>query len=121
MTSLSRLLARVLPLLPKALVRRIAWRYVAGENLEELLQVVRAIHSTGVYTTVDVLGENTVEREEVEAVVDEYLRLIDELSGESGYAQVSVKPTHVGLRIGEEYAAGILERIASKAQEYETG
>lgn len=114
---LSRIVAHVLPFLPRALVRRIAWRYVAGANLAELLEVVRKIHADGICTTVDVLGENTLSEEEVSAVRDEYLEVIDELSHEEGFSQVSVKPTHVGLRIGEDLAAGMLEKIVVRGEE----
>ena len=54
---LHRLVVSALPLVPKAVVARVARRYIAGETLEEAVAAVRALRGEGCEATVDVLGE----------------------------------------------------------------
>ncbi|HEV8266800.1 MAG TPA: proline dehydrogenase, partial [Thermoanaerobaculia bacterium] len=97
MTSLfDRLVVGSLPLVPKAIVRRFASRYVAGESIEDAMRVVRELAKEGAMSTVDVLGESVTRREETEATRDEYLRVLDAVAAASLPANVSVKPTAVG-------------------------
>ncbi len=57
MSFLDKLVVMVLPLAPKALVKRFARRYVAGETMDEMLATVRRFNEAGMLATVDVLGE----------------------------------------------------------------
>ena len=49
--------------------------------------------------TVDVLGESVTRREQTEATRDEYLRVLDAIVAGRLQANVSIKPTAVGLSI----------------------
>ena len=52
-----RLVVATLPLVPRALVKRVASRYVAGATLDDALATVRALAAEGAMATLDILGE----------------------------------------------------------------
>jgi proline dehydrogenase len=118
MTSLfDRLVVATLPLVPKPLVKRVASRYVAGETLDSALDTVRALAAEGAMATLDVLGESVSRREQTLATRDEYLRTIDAIAASGLPANVSVKPTAVGLAIDPalalENCTAVCERAAA--------
>ena len=52
---LDRALVRLLPAVPKLVVRRISERYIAGEELADAVRVVRRLNGEGKLATVDVV------------------------------------------------------------------
>lgn len=116
-----RLVATGLRFLPRSWVRRVASRYIAGENREQALNLVLRLRGAGFLVTVDVLGENACDEEEVRAAVDEYLHLVADLGRCGRDTEISVKPTHVGLRLSADLAAESLERIAACAEANRVG
>ena len=57
MGMVGRSIVGLLPLAPRFIVRWVAKRYMAGESLEQALEVMKRISSEGACFTVDVLGE----------------------------------------------------------------
>lgn len=101
---------------PRWLIKKVAWRYIAGEHREELLGVIDALHRRGLLTTVDVLGEDVDSLSGQRAAVDEYLQLLAALESRARSSQVSVKLSLLGLRLAEGQAlAGLLEIVDSAA------
>jgi len=113
---LSRLVVATLPLVPKALVGRVAQRYVAGETRDDALAKVRELNAAGALATVDVLGEEVSEREKAEAAVEEYVALFDAIEASGVDANVSIKLTLLGLKIDEAFCLGNVARIAEAAK-----
>ncbi len=117
MSLFDHLVVSSIPFTPKALVRRVARRYVAGETLAEAIATARSLAGEGAMSTLDVLGESVTRPEQTEAARDEYLRVLDAIA-ESGLAtNTSVKPTAVGLSIDTELARKNLTAICAKAKE----
>src|SRR5262249_23157005 len=54
---LDHAIARVLPAVPRRLVRKLASPYIAGPTLEDAVRVVRRLNAEGKLATLDVLGE----------------------------------------------------------------
>ena len=104
-----------LPLVPKPIVGRFAKRYVAGATLENAVTAIRALNAEGAMATVDVLGEEVVEREKAEAAVAEYMRLLERIAKEGIDANVSIKLTLVGLKVDEGLCAANVDAIAKCA------
>jgi proline dehydrogenase len=113
---LSRLVVATLPLVPKALVGRVAQRYVAGETREEALATVAELNAAGALATVDVLGEEVSERHKAEAAVEEYVALFDAIEASGVDANVSIKLTLLGLKIDETFCLENVARIAEAAK-----
>ena len=100
MTALfDRLVVTTLPLVPRFLVRRVASRYVAGDTLEDAVATVRALSAEGAMATLDILGESVTRKEQTESTRDQYLGMIDAIAASGLDANISVKPTAVGLAI----------------------
>jgi proline dehydrogenase len=103
--------------------RAVVARFVAGETIDDALAVTRRLAADGRLVTVDFLGEDTTDPEQAAAVTAEYIRLLGRLSADGlaarGRAEVSVKPTAVGLDLpghGDKTALANIRRIAAAAR-----
>ncbi len=68
--------------------------------------------------TLDVLGESVTRREQTEATRDQYLRTLDAIAASGLPANVSVKPTALGLAIDPALARENLAAICARASEH---
>ena len=109
----SRLLKRWLPRI--WFVRRATRRFMPGETVEEALDAAEFFrpHRIGILFTQ--LGENLTELSEAEAVADHYHRLLDMISARGMDAEISVKPTQLGLDLDREAAVRLLSGLADHA------
>ncbi|HUA42318.1 MAG TPA: proline dehydrogenase family protein [Streptosporangiaceae bacterium] len=105
------------------LTRDVVARFVAGEAAADALTATERLISSGRLVTIDFLGEDTTDPEQAASVADEYVRLLGQLSAAGlaaqGRAEVSVKPTAVGLGLaehGEKTAQENISRIAAAAR-----
>ena len=104
--------------------RGVVSRYVAGDDAAEAVAVTRRLLASGLLVSLDYLGEDTADPEQAAAVAGEYIRLIAALAAAGlsagGGAEVSVKPTAVGVGLaehGEKTAAENISRICVAARE----
>jgi proline dehydrogenase len=102
-------------LMGNPLGRRLASRFIAGEQVEDALSVIRRLTSEGFMVTLDCLGESVHEAKAAEAACQTYLELLDRLAAEKLNSHVSVKLTQLGLAIDEELARRNLRRLAESA------
>jgi proline dehydrogenase len=106
------------------LTRDVVARFVAGDTADDVLAVTRRLLDDGLLVSVDYLGEDTVDPQQAAAVTAEYMRLLGRL-GAAGMAagaraEVSVKPTAVGLDLaehGEKTARENIARICAAARD----
>ena len=117
MSLFDRLIQSGMPLVPKPIVGRVARRYVAGETLEDAVRTIRELNAEGAMTTVDVLGEEVTDRAKAEHAVAEYLQLLDRIDREGIDANVSIKPTLVGLKVDEGLCEDNVATIVARAVE----
>jgi proline dehydrogenase len=110
-------------ILATPLTRDVVSRFVAGETAADALAATQRLIDQGLQVTLDFLGEDTVDPEQAAAVADEYITLLGRLSDSGlsarGRAEVSVKPTAVGLGLaehGEKTATENIARIAAAAR-----
>ena len=113
--------AQVRDLLVKApLTRSVVQRFVAGTSATDALDAVRELRAHGMQVTLDYLGEGVDDIAGAEETVDAYLELIAQLdhAGLAAGAEVSVKPTAIGLSLpdGEATALKNALRIAEAAE-----
>ena len=107
-----------MPLVPKPIVGRIARRYVAGETLDDAVRVLREIKAEGAMGTCDVLGEEVREKGKTEGAVTQYLDLLERIERDDLDANVSIKPTMLGLTIDEDLCADNVSAIVARAAEF---
>jgi proline dehydrogenase len=91
--------------------RDVVARFVAGDTADDALAAIGRLAGEGLQATVDYLGEDTASREQAAAVADEYIALLGQLGGLATAAEVSVKPTAVGLGLAEHGEKTALENI----------
>jgi proline dehydrogenase len=112
-----RALVRLLPAVPKPVVRRISERYIAGEELDDALRVVRRLNAEGKMATIDVLGEEITNADEARAIAEDYRRTFEALDRGRLDSNVSVKPTALGLKLGYDLFRENLESVVAHAAE----
>jgi len=101
-----------------ALGRRLAARFIAGEELEDALRAVRQLNSEGFAVTLDCLGESVHEAAAAEEACQVYLGLLDRLAAEKLNSHVSIKLTQLGLAIDERLACRNLAAICERAAQH---
>jgi proline dehydrogenase len=114
-----RALVRLLPAVPRPIVRKIADRYIAGTELEEACRVVRRLNEQGKLATIDVLGESITRRDEAYAIARAYDDVFDAIERNELASGVSVKPSALGLKLGYEVFRENLEAVVRHAAESE--
>lgn len=114
----SWIIVKGLPLVPKAIVGRVASRYVAGERLEDALAVVEKLAGEGAMATLDLLGEEVSERSKATAAADEYVRMLEAIAARSLPSNVSIKLTSLGLKIDADFCRENVLRIVAAAAEH---
>jgi len=78
-----------------------AARFVAGETLDECLDVLAALNEDGLHANTTLLGEDVESRAEAEQVRAEFATVLDRLAERELRANLAVKLTHLGLLIDE--------------------
>ena len=115
MGAIGKIIVSLMPIAPKFLVKRIAGRYVAGSNLESAIDLIKILSKEDACFTIDVLGEEINDIEEARFFVDEYSRVLDSIVSNKINANISLKPTALGLLIDKEVALSNIEEIMKKA------
>ena len=116
MSLLDRAIVGVLPAVPKPIVRRLSSRYIAGATLADALRVVADLNATGKLATVDVLGEEVSTEAEAEAIAAAYVEALDAFEARGLDANVSVKPTGLGLKLDYALCRKNLETVIAAAE-----
>jgi proline dehydrogenase len=113
---LDRAVVTLLPAVPKPVIRRISSRYIAGPTLEDARRVVAELNGAGKLATVDVLGEEITRADEAEAIAAEYVAALDVFERDGLDANVSVKPTGLGLKLGYDLCKRNVEAVIAAAE-----
>jgi proline dehydrogenase len=95
--------------------RKISRRFVAGESLGELEGVARKLIEDGFLLTVAYLGEHFKELETVKKHKEEYLKLAEVLKNFNSRAEISLKPSQLGMELGREVFYENLKEICKEA------
>ena len=117
MALLDRSIVRVLPAVPRPIVRRISGRYIAGSGLPDAIRVVKDLNAQGKMATIDVLGEESASRRETLDIVRAYHDVFEAIERERLDSNVSVKLTGLGLNLAYELCRANLEKVVRHAAE----
>jgi proline dehydrogenase len=107
----NRWLAAHVPRWPFA--RRAVRRFLPGEGFEAALAAAAGFREKGIGATFTLLGENITDLGDAARVVEHYETVI--AASRSVRAEVSVKPTQLGLDIDEAACLDNLQRLAAAA------
>ncbi|WP_435100546.1 proline dehydrogenase family protein [Halarchaeum sp. P4] len=95
----------------------IASRFVAGETPAEALEHIETLNDRNVTGILNLLGEHYEERAPADADAETYRRLVGDIEDASVDACLSVKPSQIGLGVGDDVFEENLGRIVEAAQE----
>ncbi len=110
-----RVIANSVPVIPRPVVRRISGRYIAGEHLDEAVEIIRDLDREGCVATVDVLGESTGSERAAAGNLEQYKQVLDALEEYGLDSGISVKLTGLGLDLDEDLCRRNLEEIIEYA------
>jgi proline dehydrogenase len=99
------------------LTRRSARRFVAGDTLDEAIEVCRRLNSQGLEVTLDHLGESVTDEAGARQAADAYLEMLAAIQRSGVRATASLKLTQLGLDISEGLCLDNMRRILECAQE----
>lgn len=114
----NRMVASILPLMPKSLVWIFSKRYIAGKTIEEAIGVSQKLNEENCMVTVDLLGEFITKIKQAEANKNQYLEIIDAIEKNKIDGNYSLKPTMFGLLIDKEVCYKYIREIVAKAAEH---
>ena len=100
-----------------AFVRRSVSTFMPGERLEDAMAAAAAQQAQGIGTIFTKLGENLTRVEDAEEVTQHYLDVLDKVKAAGLRAQISVKPTQLGLDLDKELCFRNLQRLVDRAGE----
>jgi proline dehydrogenase len=103
--------------MPKSVVGYFSKRYIAGESIDDAIRVTRDLNRQGIYATIDVLGEAVKNREEAVDSKNKALEVLDTIVKFNLKANLSIKPTQMGLEIDEDFAYDQVRNLIQKAKE----
>ena len=103
-----------------AFVRRSVSTFMPGERLEDAMAAAAAQQARGIGTIFTKLGENLTRVEDAEEVTRHYLEVLDRVKAAGLRAQISVKPTQLGLDLDPGLCLGHLQRLVDRAEERDT-
>jgi len=117
---LNKLIASLLPYLPKRFVWVFSRSYIAGESITDAKHASLALNNQGLKVTIDILGEFITSPDEAEANKHEYLNLIDDTQRNGINCHYSLKPTSFGLLLDKEICYKHVRDIVAKAASYDS-
>ncbi len=100
--------------------RKLTRRFVAGDTLNDELEVCRKLEREGILSTLDRLGENVTSLDEAAASRDAYLAVLDRIHDSGLPSTVSIKLTQFGLDFSTEACYENVRRLVCRAREIGT-
>src|SRR5699024_5715156 len=99
--------------------RFVADQFIAGTDVQSVVQTVRRLNKQGFSCTVDHLGEFITNKNKSLIAKDNILTLIDSIQEEGLDCHISVKLTQLGLDISENFCLQLMREILKKAEKYQ--
>jgi proline dehydrogenase len=102
---------------PGPIVGVFAKSYIAGPDLEDAVRVTKELNSQGIMATIDVLGEFIKTLDQANDYKNKWIEVLDTIHKENLNANVSIKPTQMGLNLDKNMAYSNLQQIISHAKQ----
>lgn len=117
MSVFHNLLVKLVQAMPENIVWLFSKKYIAGKNLQSAIDTVKQLNSKGIFATLDVLGESVKTKEEAIEAKNKGLEVFDAIVQNKLKANLSIKPTQMGLAIDKELAYENILELVKKASE----
>ncbi len=100
--------------------RRAASRFIAGEELDDAIRVVKTLNDKNINATLDHLGEHTSNPDKARQATRDIIEILERIDREGVRSNVSIKLTQIGLAVDEDLCAHNLVQILNMAEELNT-
>lgn len=95
-----------------------AARFVAGETVEQAVEVIKGLNRKGLKVTIDYLGEFIDNETEADLMADNCIMAIEAIGREKLDSQMSLKLTSMGMDISDEIVITNMKRIMEAAKNH---
>jgi proline dehydrogenase len=117
MSFFDKLVVWTIPFVPKLIVGYFSKNYIAGSTLEQAIKVIQDLNAKGMMATMDLLGEEVTDKNQSTDAANQYITMLEEINRLKLDSNISLKPTHMGLELDEQFAFENIRRIVAKAKE----
>ncbi len=113
---LNQIIIKTLPLIPKSFVHIFAKKYIAGDSLEDAVEVTKKIQGLNGMTTIDVLGEFVTTKNRALHEMEMSSKVLDAIKDHNLRTYLSIKPTSLGLGLDVDFAYDNISYLVDKAK-----
>jgi proline dehydrogenase len=117
MSLFEKLVSKTIMHVPGPIVEHFANGYIAGENLAAAVDTTARLNSKGMEATIDILGEFIKTKDEAIFYKEQCIEIFKEIKNHNLNANVSLKPTQMGLQLDTEFAFANILEIVKTAKE----
>jgi len=114
---IQKIIVAVVQIMPKSVVGIFSRKYIAGETLDSAVELVKELNSKGIFATLDVLGESVGSKEDAIKAFNKAMEVFDAIVEHNLNANLSVKPTQLGLSFDPKLAQEHITKLVEKAEE----
>lgn len=107
-----------MPYLPRGLVWRFSRRYIAGTSLADAYRAVKVLNKLGCTGTIDVLGEDITNADQVAAALALYREALDGIRDNGLDCGISVKLSELGLRFDIDGCAAAMHSLLESTRDH---
>ena len=111
------LVSKTIMHVPGPIVGFFAKSYIAGDDLAAAVTTTKDLNSKGMVATIDILGEFIKTREEATFFKQQCLDILKGIDKEGLEANLSLKPTQMGLELDKDFAFANIREIVTLAAE----
>ncbi|MGD9342639.1 MAG: proline dehydrogenase family protein [Desulfuromonadales bacterium] len=109
------LVSKTIMHVPGPIVGIFARGYIAGEELKHAVEVTRDLNRKGMMATIDILGEFIKKKDEATYFKEQCLEILKGIDREQLDANLSLKPTQMGLELDKKFAFANIREIVELA------
>ncbi len=115
MSLFNLLVSKTIMHVPGPIVGFFAKGYIAGEQLGDAVRVVKGLNAKGMMATIDILGEFIKQKDEAVFFKNQCLEILKAIDKEQLDANLSLKPTQMGLELDKEFTYANIREIVALA------
>jgi len=113
---LNKAIVAVVQKMPKSIVWIFSKKYIAGETLQDAINTTKFLNEKGIYVTLDVLGEAIQNKNEALNFKNDAVKVLDAIVENNLMANLSLKPSQMGLNLDEKFAFDQIGELCEKAK-----
>lgn len=118
MNPISKAISLTLPFFPKPLIGYFSKPYIAGERIDDAAATVKELMAEGACATIDVLGEEITHEQQALHATEIYKQVLQRINADQLDSNISVKPTHLGLKINKQLCFNNIRTLVEHAKMY---